>query len=349
MLTLYLIAGIGLLVFGSDVLVRGASNLAKIFKISPLTIGLTVVAFGTSAPEAAVSVFSALKSHPDIAVGNIVGSNIFNVFVVLGCSALITPLVVTKQVIKTETPLMLAASILLIVLSLDGSLNKIESTVFLLLIFIYTGWTIFKSRKEQIKNLALNNQSPKHNAIVYVCFIIVGLIILVLGSKLVVYSASGIARYFGVNEMIIGITIVGAGTSLPELTTSIVAAVKKDTDIAIGNVIGSNIFNILFILGLSGIFSPINLPIDPSVLSFDFINIIATCLLCMTFFITGFKVDRWEGITFIALYVMYVLILIGTSKNSPVTASMKNIYIFILISVFLFSCFHALKQRKQLR
>ena len=251
-----LILSLMVLYIGAGWLVQGSSALALKANISPLVIGLTIVAFGTSAPELAVSLGATLRGQGDIAIGNIVGSNIFNIGVILGVSATICPLQVKKQLLRIDIPIMLAATILFTILFWNGTLGRMEGLFFLTGIIIYTLFSLLYSRKqEEEPNLELEEQ-PKHWA-VDTLTIIGGLVVLVFASRLLVDNAVSIAKELGVSEAVIGLTIVAVGTSMPELATSVVAAYKHKTDIAIGNIVGSNLFNILAIAGSCSLMHPI--------------------------------------------------------------------------------------------
>ncbi|HRG71897.1 MAG TPA: calcium/sodium antiporter, partial [Thauera aminoaromatica] len=250
--------GLTVLVVGADVLVRGASRLAVSFGVSPLVVGLTVVAFGTSAPEMAVSVGSALAGSPDLALGNVVGSNICNVLLILGISALITPLLVDEQIIRQEIPIMIGVSALLVVMALDGHLGLVESIVLFALVIAYTVFLIVQSRRaskavqEEFGTDLPTSAWDRHWA-VQVGLIATGLVMLIVGADWLVEAAVAFARAFGVSDLVVGLTVVAVGTSMPEIATSIVAAMRGQRDIAVGNVVGSHIFNILAVLGASGI------------------------------------------------------------------------------------------------
>jgi len=313
--------GLVALVFGAELLVRGASKLATTFGVSPLVVGLTVVAFGTSAPEVAVSVNAALSGNTDLAVGNVVGSNIFNVLFILGLSALITPLTVHVQIIRQEIPILVGACLLLFILSLDGQISFSESLLLLVTLVGYTAFLIIQSRKEtrevQEEYAKENSSKNKWDAPIYVqiILILVGLYLLVQGSEWLVDSAVIFARMMGVSDIIIGLTIVAAGTSMPEVATSVMAAFKGERDIAVGNVIGSNIFNILGCLGVTGLVAPMGLIVPVSVLNFDLWVMLAVCFACIPVFISGREIARWEGGIFVGYYIAYVSYLILASKE----------------------------------
>lgn len=311
---LILIIGLLLLVKGADWLVSGASTLAKRSGLSDLAIGLTVVAFGTSAPELVVNVVASLQAHQEIVFGNVIGSNIFNLLVILGITGLITPLLVSNSTIWKEIPISFVAIIVVYIAA--NYLNPSESLVIsqlesalLLCIFGFFLWYVFKQLKSEpsleLEQKLLTEASSTEKPIKAVIYVVVGLSALVVGGKLMVDTAVQIAQNFGISEKVIGLTIIAAGTSLPELATSILAAIKKKTDIAVGNIIGSNIFNIFFILGLSGFISPLNY--DPSYnLDLLFLGV-GTIFLFAAMFLSGKKLlDKWEAAVLLIAYAGYL-------------------------------------------
>ena len=317
-------AGLILLVAGANALVRGASKLALSFGISPLVVGLTIVAFGTSAPELAVSVGAVLDGRTDLATGNVVGSNIFNVLFILGLSALIAPLVVNIQLIRQEVPIVLGASLLLLALGLDGRLSMADGGLLFALLLAYTGFLIVQSRRETKAakdEFADELKAAEPGAwdsrwVVQLGLIGAGLTALVFGSDLLVQAAVSFAKTMGVSDLVIGLTIVAAGTSLPEVAASLAAALKGERDIAVGNVVGSNTFNILGCLGLSGLVSgDLGLTVAPSLLSFDIWVMVAVALACLPVFVTGREIARWEGGVFLGYYVAYVAYLILAAQQ----------------------------------
>ena len=320
----FFVCGLALLVLGANVLMRGASKLALSFGISPLVVGLTIVAFGTSAPEMAVSVGAVLDGKTDIAVGNVVGSNIFNVLFILGISALIAPLVVHIQLIRQEVPIMLGASLLLLALGLDGRLSMMDGGLLFALLLAYTVFLVVQSRKEtqaaqdefaQEVQPAAAGAWDSHWA-AQVGLIVAGLAALVYGSDLLVEASVNFAKAMGVSDIVIALTIVAAGTSMPEVATSLAAALKGERDIAVGNVVGSSTFNILGCLGLSGLVSgDLGLAMAPSVLSFDIWVMLAVSLACLPVFMTGREIARWEGGVFLAYYAAYVAYLILAAQQ----------------------------------
>jgi cation:H+ antiporter len=323
-------AGLTLLVIGGDLLVRGASRLAAAIRISPLVIGLTVVAFGTSAPELAVSLQAAFDGSADLAVGNVVGSCIFNVLFILGISALIVPLVVSSQLIRRDVPLMIGVSVLLLVLSADGNLNRFEGGLLFTGLVIYTGWCIRQSRKESGDVYAefaeqWGDGKPGARGILLCAgLILLGLVLLGLGSRWLIAGAVAIATGLGVSRLVIGLTIVAAGTSLPEVVTSIVAAVRGERDIAVGNVVGSNIFNILCVLGLTSLLAPGGVAVSDTAIYFDIPVMIAVVVACLPIFFTGNVIARWEGGLFFMYYLAYTSYLVldarGSELNRHLTA-----------------------------
>jgi cation:H+ antiporter len=319
---LFFVLGLVALVAGAELLVRGASKLALSFGISPLVVGLTVVAFGTSAPEMAVSVQAALSGQVDIALGNVVGSNIFNVLFILGLSALIIPLLVARQLIRQEVPIMIGASLLLFALAWDGGISRYDAALMFGLLLAYTVFLIWQSRGES-KALAAENTAETASGKSswdshwggQVLLIAAGLALLVLGADWLVTAAITFAKQLGVSELVIGLTIVAAGTSMPEVATSIVAALRGERDIAVGNVVGSNTFNILGVLGLSGMVSPEGLSVAQSLLSFDIPVMIAVALACLPVFFTGKLIARWEGGVFLAYYAAYTTYLLLAAQQ----------------------------------
>ena len=306
-----LIAGFILLVKGADFFVDGSSSIAKLLKIPSIVIGLTIVAFGTSAPEAAVSIIAGIQKSNDIAVGNVIGSNMFNLLMVLGVSAAIKPVNIKEQIIKKDYPFMLIATALLLVMSYDvflgGSENMISRGDALILlifmgIFLYSVISsALRTRKENIDGG--EDDIPSYGIGKSLLFTIGGLAGIIIGGQFVVDSASDIAIRFGMSQTLVGLTIVAVGTSLPELVTSIVAARKGESDIAIGNVVGSNVFNILFVLAASAVISPMN--INAQCL-FDLLVLMAVTVIAYIFCATKKSVNRIEGIVLVLVYAAYL-------------------------------------------
>jgi len=315
--------GLVLLVIGAELLVRGASTLAVAVGLSPLVIGLTVVAFGTSAPEMAVSVQAAHKGLADMAVANVVGSNTFNVLVILGLSALAIPLAVASQLLKFDLPVMVAVSLLLCGIAYAlGEVGRGVGIAFIALLVAYTGVLIWLGRREttrEAKASAQRNEPAKVKAktgaiVLSLVFVIAGLAMLVFGTHWLLDGATVLATAMGVSELVIGLTLVAAGTSLPELATSVVAAVRGQRDIAVGNVVGSNVFNILGVLGIAATLSPAPIVFSPQVLRVDLPVMLLVAIVAVPVFITGRIVSRPEGLLFVAGYVAYAIYLFAIAS-----------------------------------
>jgi cation:H+ antiporter len=330
--------GLVLLVAGAETLVRGASKLAAAAGISPLVVGLTIVAFGTSSPELAVSVQSSWRGQGDLALGNVVGSNIFNVLFILGVSALVTPLIVARQVIRQEVPVMILASVLLFVIAVDGRIGRLDAAVLVALLLAYTVFLVVQSRaharmdRDDETRVQQASGWDRHWTI-QIALVLGGLCLLVLGSDRLVNAAIDFARAFGVSELVIGLTVVAAGTSMPEVATSVMASLRGHRDIAVGNVIGSNVFNILGVLGISGLVAPGFLEVAPSALAFDLPVMVAVALLCLPIFFTGSVITRGEGVLFLACYVAYTVFLILAAQESPLMSIYRILLIWVLMPV----------------
>lgn len=294
-----LAVGFLMLVKGADWFVDGSSGIARKFGIPQLVIGLTIVAMGTSAPEAAVSITAALKGNADITVGNIVGSNILNILIILGLSSIITPLAVAKSTIKVEIPFMLAVTLLLLAIGYNGTIGLIEGILLLVLFVIYLGYLFVMAKKDKTDE----NESVKELSISKaLIWTVVGLVLIVLGSDVTVDAATSIANALGLSERFIGLTIVALGTSLPELFTSVSAARKGNADIAIGNIVGSNIFNILFVIGVSAVIVPVPFATG---FRFDTIIAMAAAVLLLLCPIKSRQLKRWSGIVMLLAYAAY--------------------------------------------
>jgi cation:H+ antiporter len=333
MTLLLFIAGLAGLIVGAELLVRGASKLALRLGISPLVVGLTVVAFGTSSPEAAVSLGAVFGGRADIAVGNVVGSNILNVLFILGISALIAPLVVNIQLIRQEVPIMLGASLLLLALGLDGRLGLADGAMLLLLLAAYTVFLVRQSRAETQAakaDYAAEIAPPAAGAWdgrlgVQLLLIAAGLALLVAGSDALVRAAVAFAKALGISDLVIGLTIVAAGTSMPEVATSITAAIKGERDIAVGNVVGSNTFNIFGCLGLSALAAgESGLAVAQALLNFDLWVMLAVALACLPVFVTGREIARWEGAVFLLYYAAYVTYLILAAQRHALLGAFSS-------------------------
>jgi len=310
MTVLLLLLGAALLVVGAELLVRGSSRIAVGVGISPLVVGLTVVALGTSSPELAVSLQAAFDGQPDIALGNVLGSNIFNILLILGASAAIAPLVVSRQLVRLDVPIMVGSSFLLFLLALDGRLSRLDGILLFSIIVTYTVYLIRRSRQESaaMREAARAAGVPLPGSqrwYIDVAIALAGLALLVLGARWLVQAAVAVATALGVSELIIGLTVIAAGTSLPEAATSVLASIRGERDIAVGNAVGSNLFNILAIVGLTAIVAPDGIRVAASALTFDFPVMVAVAVACLPIFLTGHRINRWEGLLFLGYYVAY--------------------------------------------
>jgi cation:H+ antiporter len=323
---LLFVAGLVALVMGAEWLVRGASNLALRFGISPLVVGLTVVAFGTSAPEVAVSVGAAIDGRSGVAVGNVVGSNVFNILFILGVSALLTPLAVSRQVVRQEVPVLVGVTLLVMAFGFDAKLVRVEGVVLLSLLVAYTVFLVVQSRRDAATAKepaaseldfapAAPHVAPRASVGKQLGLIVLGLAGLVLGATWVVDGATTFARALGVSDTVIGLTIVAAGTSLPEVATSITAALRGQRDIAVGNVVGSNAFNLFGCLGAAAIAAPAGVEVPLEVMQRDAWVMLAATVACVPVFRTGHQVSRLEGGLFVAGYVAYTAVLIHAASG----------------------------------
>ncbi len=307
---LYLLGGIGLLTMGGEALIRGALGAANRLGVSPLLSGLVIVGFGTSMPELVVSVEAAMSGQPDIAIGNVVGSNIANILLILGLCALISPLAVTALALRRDAVTVIAASGLFILLAGNGQLSHGDAAVFLLALAAYLGWAYWSERFHAAASGVVHQAEadeltavPK-SAAWSVLATVVGLGFLIVGSKLLIKGAVGMALGLGVSEAVIGLTIVAVGTSLPELTISVMAALRRHADVAVGNVLGSNIFNLLGILGVSALLQP--LEVRGRMMAFDQWVMLGVAVLLLVFLYTGRRLSRTEGGVLLAGYAAYV-------------------------------------------
>ncbi|HEX2191498.1 MAG TPA: calcium/sodium antiporter [Longimicrobiaceae bacterium] len=337
------VLGIGILIAGAELLVRGASRLAAAVGISPLVVGLTVVAFGTSSPELAVSVQSSLSGQAGLAVGNVVGSNICNVLLILGISAAVTPLVVAQQLIRLDVPLMIAASVAVLLMALDGTVGRLDGLLLFGGVLAYTTFLVRQSRREtaavraeyeeEFGPAAVGPPSVLRDS----ALIAGGLALLVLGSRWLVNGAVELATALGVSELVIGLTVVAVGTSLPEVATSVMASIRGERDIAVGNVVGSNLFNLLAVLGLTGVVAPDGIAVEPSALRFDIPVMIAVAVACLPVF-AGQVMTRWEGLLFLTYYLAYTayVVLAATDHDAlPAYSGVMTGFVLPLTAVTL--------------
>lgn len=306
---LLLIAGFAMLIKGADWFVEGASSVAKRFGIPQIVVGLTIVAMGTSLPEAAISVSAALKGSAGIAVGNALGSNILNVLLILGIASVIVPISVQRSVTRREIPFLLFVSILMPILGLtDGQLSRIDGAILLAIFAAYLVWLLLQTKRSDAEASSAPNSAtePVWKSIL---MILIGGVLVMFGSSISVDAATVIAKAFGMSDRLIGLTIIALGTSLPELVTSSMAARKGNSDMALGNVVGSNLFNILFVLGASAVITPIDYPATFLV---DSVIAIATCFLLLALLIRDARLQRWNGIIMLGCFVIYYIYLFLT-------------------------------------
>ena len=310
----YFVIGVAALVAGAEALVRGSSRLAARTGLSPVVIGLTVVAFGTSAPELAVSLGASFRDEADLAIGNVVGSNIANVLLVLGISAVVGGgLVVAQRIVRIDVPIMVGVSVLLLLFGLDNQLTRWEGGAFVCMLLVYISWTVIATRRstkaqviEQYDEALDFDDLADSSPLADVGFVLLGLVLLVVGSTALVEAATDIAASLGVSELVIGLTVVAIGTSLPEVATSVLAAARGQRDLAVGNAVGSNLFNILAVLGITGLVSPSSIPIPDGALTLDIPVMIAVAIACLPIFANGYSLLRWEGAMFLTYYGAYL-------------------------------------------
>ncbi len=295
----FIVLGVALLYGGGELLVRFASSLALRFRLSPLVIGLTVVAFGTSAPELAATLTASLSGAEAIAVGNVVGSNIANVGLILGLAALLLPIAIQRSVLRREMPVMIGVSLSPLLFFADGRLGRLEGATLFALLLAYLVWTLRTPNEDEVSD------SPDLYPLwLTLAGIVGGLVLLVLGAQVLIEGATSLARAFGVPERVIGLTLVAVGTSLPELASSLVAVLRRETDMVLGNIIGSNIFNILCILGITSVVTPLALPF--AALRLDLSVMLAFAALTFVFLLTQRLLERWEGGVLVLAYALYI-------------------------------------------
>ena len=300
----FIVVGVALVLYGADRLTEGASALARRMNIPEIIIGLTIVAAGTSAPELFVSMVSALKGTPDLAVGNVVGSNTMNAMLIVGCAAMVAPMTISRSTVKKDIPFSVGASVLLLLLAMNSFLGRWDGIVLLVGFAVFMAYTLSQAKKGQAEDAG---EVKAANPWMSATWVVVGLAMLVAGSNLFVDAASSVAGALGVSEGVIGLTVVAGGTSLPELATSVVAARKGQSAIAIGNVIGSNVFNILLILGLTATISPLAIT---GITTVDMAVMLLSVALVWLFSFTKFTVERWEGALLVGGYLVYLIWLI---------------------------------------
>jgi cation:H+ antiporter len=340
----WFIFGLASLIWGAEILVRSASKLAVSLGVSKLVIGLTVVAFGTSAPELAVGIEAGINNQPDILLGNVVGSNLTNTLLILGLSALIIPLNVHKNLIRFDLPVMIAATLLLMILSFNNILTFWECILLVVCLFLYLYALIrFSGKATLTEQELLDAGSPWLNGLLA----ILGLIMLIAGARWLVESATIFAEMAGVSELVIGLTIVAIGTSLPEIVTSILAAVRGEKDLAVGSIVGSNILNIFSVIGISGLFIA-GIPVQDSLICIDLVVLLGISVLCAPFFFSGNIISRLEGGVLFSGYLLYLFYLYLDSIQSDMMVMFANIVLFglvpLVVLIALLELFRELKK-----
>jgi cation:H+ antiporter len=339
---LYFIGGLIVLIIGAELLVRGSSRLAAAFGVSPLVIGLTIVALGTASPEIAVSLQAAVSGQGDITIGNIIGSNIFNILFVLGVSAMFTRILIAEQLIRLDAPIMVGISMLTYLLVMDRHLSRLDGAILFIGVVSYTVFSLRQSRKESRKveqeyaqEYAKKEPPTLPNILKYIVFIAAGLGLLVLGARWLVDSATSIAVSLGVSELVIGLTIVAAGTSLPEVATSVIAALKGESDIAVGNAVGSNIYNLLGVLGIAGLVAPGGINITENAFRFDLPVMIFVAVVTLPIFYIDSRVSRFEGGVLLSYYVLYTTYLILRAAESAALPALTAFALLYVLVTFL--------------
>lgn len=354
---LFVIAGLALLILGGEALVRGAGALASRAGISPLVIGLVVVSAATSAPELAVSVGAVINGEPDLAVGNVIGSNIANVLLILGVAAVLSPLAIKRSLLKFDMPIMLGLSVLLLIVSLDGVLSFLDGALLFAIVALHSTASVVIGKRDTAQNTGESNPksiSDKPTALwLAILVVLAGIGILVGGSQLLVVGAVNIATALGVSSLVIGLTVVAIGTSLPELSTAVIAIRRGETDMAVGNIVGSNIFNIGFVLGIPAMIFGEGIPIAPAVIAIDLPLMLAASVALLPIAFTGFAIARWEGTVFLGLYVSYTAYLILDSTGHDAAVGFNGVMLgFVLpllaVTLVAFTSFElgVLKERR---
>ncbi len=328
------ITGLGALGIGGELVVRGAVQLARSLGLTPLLIGVTIVSLGTSAPELAVSLQAAVQGKAEVSVGNVVGSNLLNTLVVLGVSALIVPLVVAQRLVWWDVPIMIAATALVLVLGVDGHLTVTDGSILLGLLVAYLAMAVVFSRRESAAVEAQYEREFEGDGSTSLpkslLLVAGGLVLLILGADWFVAAASGMALAFGVSELVVSLTVVAIGTSLPELVTAVVAALRGENDIAVGNVVGSNIMNLLLILGVSALFARGGLEVARPVTDFDLPFCLAAAVACLPIFWTGHRMERSEGALFLLAYAVYLVdLVLAATGHSGAEVARDTLYFVV--------------------
>lgn len=345
-----LLGGLLLLIIGAELLVRAAVRLAASLRVRPLLIGLTIVAFGSSAPQMAVSVQAAFYENADIAVGSVIGGNIFNTLVTLGLSALIIPLRVSRQLVRLDIPLMIVASLLVFGLALNEELGRLDGLLMLAIFALYLGLLLRTSQPAHASHphppAPLRPRTPWLSSLAWM---LLGLVLLGLAGHLLLDAAVDVATALGLSERIIGLTVVAVGTSLPQLATSLIAAFRGQRDIAVGNVIGGNLFNLLGVLGVTALIAPQPLSVSPNALSFDLPVMLGVAALCWPVFYSGYRITRAEGLLLLGLYLAYGLHVVWFTTGMPMAVRLEHLMLFFilpaLLAYLMFSTFRAWRRQ----
>lgn len=351
-----LVSGLILLVAGAELLVRAAVRLAARLHVRPLIIGLTIVALGSSAPQMAVSLQATLAENTDIAVGSVIGSSIFNILVTLGLSALIIPLRVSRQLVRLDIPLMIGASLLVFVLAYNEELTPVDGLILLAALLLYLGLLLRQSRHSARPQAGADHTgqglppaSSNPPWVSSLLSMLLGLGLLAFAGHLLLQAAVEVASDLGLSERIIGLTVIAVGTSLPALATSLIAALRGQRDIAVGNVIGSNLFNLLGVLGFTALVAPMPLSVSPNALDFDLPVMLGVAVLCLPVFYSGYRVTRAEGLLFLGLYLAYGLHVVSFTTGMPLAGKLENLMLFFvlpaLVAFLLFSSLRAWRRQ----
>jgi cation:H+ antiporter len=338
MTVMLLVLGFAGLLLGAELLVRAAVRLSFAMGLSPLVVGLTVVAFGTSAPEMAATIVASTQGRSDLAFGNVLGSNTFNVLFILGLSAAITPLVVAQKLVRIDVPLMIGMALIVSALALDGRIARFEGMILLVGLIAYIVFAIRRSPAESPevqeayeRQLRRKKRRTRWRLLADAGWFLLGLGLLVGGSRAVVAGAVALARALGISELLVGLTVIAVGTSLPEVATSLLAALRGHRDIAAGNVIGSNIFNLLGVLGLAGVLAPKGVVVSRVALTVDLPVMLAACVACLPIFVTGYRISRGEGVLLFAHYMTYATFLGLDAIEHPIVPLFRGVMLFVVI------------------
>ncbi|MGB5735423.1 MAG: calcium/sodium antiporter [Thiohalocapsa sp.] len=348
------------LIIGGDLLVRGASKLAAAARISPLVIGITVVSFGTSAPELAVTVQAAIAGSPELAVGNVVGSNIANVLLILGAAALIAPLAVQSRIVKVDLPMIFGAALAFWLMALDGVISWVDGAILFAALLVYLVWSIKQGSGEQEEvqqqfsdAAEQKSKQPKGGKTMRLAkqglLLVGGLVILVISAQGMVAGSTEIARHFGVSDLVIGLTVVAIGTSLPELVASVVASWRGQGDIAVGNVVGSNLFNILAVLGIGAMVAPDGIPVPRDALYLDIPIMIAVTFACLPVFFTGCRINRAEGAVLLGYFIAYTTYVVMGATDASYTRSFEIAMLGFVIPITLLGIGYSVYQSMRMR